>query len=362
MDTVTSAVDVYRRIVDAVRDYALYFLDTEGNIMTWNSGAERLHGYTAGEIIGQHFSVLFTQEDRQAAAPKEELRIAGSETAGDASAKHYRWLVRKDGSRFWSESCCSAARDEEGALAGFTRLTRDASEMLSHQQALARADDELHRFAYIVSHDLQEPVRTVRSYAELLSRRYRGKLDGDAEEFIHFMMDAAARMTQLLKDLLLYSQAGRPDKTNMESTPADAALQWTIMNLSPLIHATGATVTYDLLPTVYADQAQLTQLFQNLIGNAIKFRSQAAPLIHVSAAPDGPGMWRFSIRDNGVGIDPEFHERVFGVFKRLHGKDIPGTGIGLSVCRKIVEAHRGRIWIESGEGQGTTVYFTLPQG
>jgi len=218
----------------------------------------------------------------------------------------------------------------------------------------------LNRFAFVVSHDLQEPVRTMNSYGELLARKYQGRLDADADEFIKFMTQAANRMTQLLKDLLAYSQAGRSDRMRLEPTNSDAILQWTIMNLNPLIKETKAVITNDPLPSIQADQGQVAQLFQHLLTNSLKFRSESPPEIHVSAARQDETFYRFLVRDNGIGIDKEFQDRVFGAFKRLHGKEVPGTGIGLAICRKIVEAHGGRIWMESEAGNGATVHFTLP--
>lgn len=234
----------------------------------------------------------------------------------------------------------------------------NAMRMVAKQQ-LKRSNDELQRFAYTVSHDLQEPLRTIRSYAELIDRRYKGKLDSDGDEFLHFIVDATSRMSQLLKDLLAYSQAGRPDRTNPELTAAVNVLEWAIMNVDRLAKETGASITHDPLPIVEADPLQLSQVFQNLLGNAIKFRGDQPPAIHVSAERVDSG-YQFSVKDNGIGVDPEHHERIFGVFKRLHGKDVPGSGIGLAICRKIIESHGGRIWIESKLGAGVNIKFTLP--
>ncbi|MEJ7606058.1 MAG: ATP-binding protein [Bryobacteraceae bacterium] len=207
---------------------------------------------------------------------------------------------------------------------------------------------------------MQEPLRTVRSYSELLSRRYKGRLDSDADDFIHFIMDATDRMSQLLRDILAYSQAGRPDRTKPETTQAANVLQWAIMNLNLAIKESGAAITFDSMPLLLVDQSQLSQVFQNLIANAIKFRSGQAIRIHLGARRESDRFWRLCVTDNGVGIDAQFQDRIFGMFKRLVGKEVPGTGIGLSICRRIVEAHGGRIWVESQVGAGSTFYFTLP--
>jgi PAS domain S-box-containing protein len=346
---------VYKYVVDGVRDFALYFVDPSGIVQSWNPGAERLHGYSSEEIVGRSYAELFLEEDRTAGVPEAELRAAEKSDVSES-----RWMMRKDGSRFWSTGSCSAVRDEHGELVGFSRVARDASGRQRLEKMVERTSEELNRFAFIVSHDLQEPVRTMKSYGELLARRYQGKLDSDADDFINFMTDAANRMTQLLKDLLSYSQAGRADRTHPEPTPADTALQWAIMNVNPQIKDTGAAVTYDPLPTVFADQSQLAQLFQHLLHNALKFRGADPPKVHVTSTQINGTHHRFCVTDNGIGVAKEFHERIFGVFKRLHGKDIPGTGIGLSICRKIVEAHGGELWIESQPGSGASFYFDLP--
>ncbi|HYP08211.1 MAG TPA: ATP-binding protein [Bryobacteraceae bacterium] len=344
-----------RALVQAVRHYALYMLDPQGTVVSWNPGGTAVHGYTTDEVIGQNFSMFYPEEDRKTGVPAHELQVAAAEGYADDT----RWLLRKGGEKFWAEGLSTAIKSRAGAVIGYAKVTRDATERRQLEQKLERSNDELQRFAYTVSHDLQEPLRTVRSYAELVSRRYAGKMDSDADEFIQFMVDAAGRMTQLLKDLLAYSQAGRPDRTTPEPTQAANILQWAIMNVDKLAKETSATITYDPLPMVEADPTQLSQVFQNLLGNSIKYRSAEAPKIHISARKLD-GQYEFAFTDNGIGVDPEHHDRIFGVFKRLHGKDVPGTGIGLAICRKIIESHGGRIWIESEAGKGSTFKFTLP--
>jgi PAS domain S-box-containing protein len=344
-----------RALVQAVRHYALFMLDPNGIIVSWNPGGATVHGYTPEEIIGQNYAILYPDEDRKTGVPESELKIAAAEGIADDT----RWLLRKDGEKFWAEGLSTAIKNRAGVVIGFAKITRDATERRQLEKKLERSNDELQRFAYTVSHDLQEPLRTVRSYAELVSRRYAGKLDTDADEFIHFMVDAAGRMTQLLKDLLAYSQAGRPDRTSPEPTQSSNILQWAIMNVDKLAKETNATITYDPLPLVDADPTQLSQVFQNLLTNSIKYRSAEAPAIHISARRVDD-FYEFSIVDNGIGVDGEHHERIFGVFKRLHGKEVPGTGTGLAICRKIIESHGGRIWVESAAGRGATFKFTLP--
>ena len=199
----------------------------------------------------------------------------------------------------------------------------------------------------------------VASYTQLLSRQYKGKLDADADEFIAYAVDGASRMQRLIQDLLLYSRVGTKGRDLLE-TSSEATLQHALLNLRGAIEERGALVTHDPLPNVLADELQLTQLFQNLIGNAIKYQDPGIPRVHVSAQQDGSEKWMFSVRDNGFGIDPQYFERIFGMFQRLHKREeFDGTGIGLAICKKIVERHGGAISVESQVGHGSTFTFDL---
>uniref|UniRef100_B8HVZ9 histidine kinase n=1 Tax=Cyanothece sp. (strain PCC 7425 / ATCC 29141) TaxID=395961 RepID=B8HVZ9_CYAP4 len=231
-------------------------------------------------------------------------------------------------------------------------------EVLQHQE-LARSNAELQQFAYIASHDLQEPLRMVTSYLQLIERRYRGRLDADADDFIHYAVDGAAQMQKLINDLLTYSRVGTRGRP-FELTSCTEAVDRAIANLKVAITESQAAIHYQDLPTIHADPTQLTQLFQNLISNAIKFHDQQPPCIWIRSSHQ-EDEWLFSIEDNGIGIDPQHAERIFVIFQRLNNRvDYPGTGIGLAVCKKIIERHRGRIWVQSELGQGATFYFTLP--
>jgi signal transduction histidine kinase len=226
---------------------------------------------------------------------------------------------------------------------------------------LARSNQDLEQFAYVASHDLQEPLRMVASYLQLLERRYRDQLDAEALEFIDYAVDGARRMKTLINDLLAYSRVGTQGKP-FAPTECNVVLEQSLLNLEQAITENQAVITHDELPTVLADESQLVQLFQNLLSNALKFRNDTPPRIHVGVRRSN-GEWTFWVQDNGIGFDPQFAERIFVIFQRLHGRqDYPGTGIGLAICKKIVERHRGRIWVESQPERGATVYFTLPVG
>jgi light-regulated signal transduction histidine kinase (bacteriophytochrome) len=217
----------------------------------------------------------------------------------------------------------------------------------------------LGQFAYIASHDLQEPLRMVASYTQLLSRRYTGKLDADADEFIAFAVDGANRMQTLIQDLLAYSRVGSAGK-GLIATSSQDALEHALANLEAAITQSGAAVTHDPLPMVLADGVQLVQLFQNLIGNAIKYQGAGVPRVHVSASGNSRGKWLFAVTDNGIGIEPQYFQRIFGMFQRLHKREtFAGTGIGLAISKKIIERHGGRISVESQPGVGSTFRFAL---
>jgi signal transduction histidine kinase len=224
---------------------------------------------------------------------------------------------------------------------------------------LTRSNEELRQFAYVASHDLQEPLRTVASYAQLLAKRYRNKLEPDADEFIRYMVEGVTRMHNLLNDMLAYSRVTETKDKVLVPSNIESVLSSAKLNLEATIRETGSEITSDPLPTVRGDEIQLTQVLQNLISNAIKYRREEPPRIHISAE-QAADEWIFSISDNGMGIDPQYSERIFGIFKRLHGRELPGTGMGLAICKRIIERHRGRIWVESQPGKGSRFRFALP--
>ena len=353
----------FSSMLENVRDYAIIFLDLDGRITSWNKGAERIKGYRTEEIVGQHFSRFYMPADIANGKPDREIQVATSE----GRFEDEDWRVRKDGSRFWANVVVTALRDASGKVNGFVKITRDLTarkeaedEIKRYAEDLKRSNQELEHFAYVASHDLQEPLRTVSSFSQLLARRYQGKLDADADEFIAFVVDGATRMQTLINDLLAFSRIGtRGDPP--------AAVDWGKIfqaakeNLDVAIAESGAVITNDPLPALVANQTQLTQLFQNLFSNAVKFRRrEEVPRIHVSALRQD-GAWQFSVRDNGIGIAPQYFDRIFIIFQRLHGREeYSGTGIGLAICKKIVERHGGRMWVESEPGTGSVFHFTIP--
>jgi signal transduction histidine kinase len=256
-------------------------------------------------------------------------------------------LEREMGERIQAEEALRKAHDELEV-----RVQERTAE-------LARSNAELQQFAYVASHDLQEPLRMVSNFTQLLAERYDAKLDNDGREFIAYAVEGATRMQTLVQDLLSLSRVGTRGK-NLEVVRLDEVVDRAVANLEFAIQENGASVSHDEMPEVMADSSQMMQLFQNLIGNGIKFKGAEPPRVHISAVRNGKE-WTFSVRDNGIGFEPQYAERIFAIFQRLHSRDeYQGNGIGLTICRKIVERHQGRIWAESKPGSGTTFYFTMP--
>jgi PAS domain S-box-containing protein len=269
--------------------------------------------------------------------------------------------LRSKGGEFrWFVMRTVPVNDEHGRIQRWIAASTDIHEIKLLQLELQRANRDLEQFAYSASHDLQEPMRSVKIYSQLLAKRYRGTLDGDANKFINYLLSGATQMETLLRDLLAFTQVAKLDKP-VDAIDGRQAFDAAVSNLCSAISETGATVTCDVLPSVRVDATHLQQLFQNLLGNAIKYRSpERAPAVHVSAERQG-GSWVFAVTDNGIGIDPEYKEFIFGLFKRLHTNDeYAGTGIGLALCQRIVDRYHGRIWVESEPGRGSTFCFALP--
>ncbi len=294
-------------------------------------------------IIGSHFDVVDSSERHEV-----DFRI-----------------ITRDGAVRWMSHACQPVFDGNGQWIGRRSSNRDITnrkiiegELRQTMEKLKQSNSELEQFAYVASHDLQEPLRMVASYVQLLERRYKGKLDSDADEFIAYAVDGANRMRGLIDDLLTYSRVSRLGKP-FEPVDLESAIAIVLQNLNASIVDTKAVVTHDPLPRIDGDRGQIVQLFQNLIGNSIKFHCDESPRVHVSVK-DEESEYLFAVKDNGIGIDPQYFDRLFKIFQRLHTKqEYPGSGIGLVICKKIVERHGGRIWLDSQVGKGSTVYFTL---
>ncbi|TMI00328.1 MAG: PAS domain S-box protein [Betaproteobacteria bacterium] len=339
-------------------------VDLSGRFMKVNRRLCEILGYGEQELIGRPVKEISHPEDRNL-TDSQRMRVRSGEKPSVRFEKRY---LRKSGAIVWVDLSVALACDASGVPQYEIALFDDITERKKAEAALREAHEELKRsnaeleqFAYVASHDLQEPLRMVSSYTQLLMRRYGDKLDGDAREFTAFIVDGATRMKQLIEDLLAYSRVGTRDK-NFKPVDAESSLKRALTNLRAAIQDSGATVTQDKLPTIPCDEVQLAQLFQNLIGNALKFRKpDVAPAVHVGAAEQG-AEWEFMVRDNGIGIEPQYFERIFMVFQRLHDKgEYPGTGIGLAIVKKVVERHGGRIWVQSQPGAGTTFHFTMPK-
>ena len=355
----------YRGLLEAAPD-AMVVVNQSGEIVLLNLQAEKQFGYRRDELLGQQVKNIIPE------GFAERLIADRLRSAEDALAQQIGMGIelqgrRKDRSEFPIELMLSPLASAEGTLV--TAAIRDIAtrknaeaHLLLKMAELNRSNEELGQFAYIASHDLQEPLRMVASYTQLLSRRYKGKLDADADEFIAFAVDGASRMQRLIQDLLAYSRVESKGRILVDTSSEDA-LQEALKNLRAAIKESGALVTHDALPIVLADERQLTQLFQNLVGNAIKYQRGGIPHVHVGAAMNGGKKWMFSVKDNGLGIDSQYFEKIFGMFQRLHKRDeFAGTGIGLAICKKIVERHGGAISVESEPGHGSTFRFALAEG
>ena len=362
----------FRLLVNSVADYAIYVLDSTGKVVSWNQGAERLKGYTAEEILGRHISVFFLPEDVADGKPEAELARATK----DGRTEQEAWRVRKDGSRFWADVVVTSLRDDDGKLRGFAKVTRDFTARKKSEDAnretdrrlrayatrLERSNRELETFASVASHDLQEPLRKIRAFGDRLVTKHGAELAPGARDDLDRMCGAAARMQELIENLLAFSRVTTKAKPFTLVALGPVARD-ALSDLESRVTQSGGGVELGELPSLYADATQMRQLFQNLIGNALKFhRPGVPPVVRVSsrALPDGE-RFEILVQDNGLGFEQQYAERIFGMFQRLHGRsEFEGTGIGLAICRKIVERHNGTIVASSAPGEGALFTITLP--
>ena len=354
--------DLFRKTFELAAT-GIAHIGLDGKFMRANRRLSEILGYPQGELIGRSVKELSHPEDRDITDAQRALIRAGERE----SVRFEKRYLRRDGAVVWVSLGVALVRNAAGTPQYEISMFDDITERKQAESALREAHEELKRsnseleqFAYVASHDLQEPLRMVSSYTQLLGRRYGDKFDADAKEFMAYIVDAATRMKQLIEDLLTYSRVGTKGK-DFKQVEVEKSLRRAIGNLRVAIGEAGASVTHDPLPTIPADEVQLAQLFQNLMGNALKFRSASVPRIHVGVADLGDA-YEFKVADNGIGIEPQYFERIFMVFQRLHNKaEYPGTGIGLAICKKVVERHGGHIRVESKPGEGSAFIFTLPK-
>jgi len=333
---------------------AIIVCDAQDRIVDWNKAAERTYGFSLQQAVGRISHELLHTEFP---VPLPTIRVI--------LLRDGRWLgelihVCRGGSRIITLSRWVAERDKNGDLIRILEWNNDITERVHVQEELRRANRDLEQFAFSASHDLQEPLRNIKIYSELLAREFGDNLHPEARRYMEYLRSGATRMEMLVRDLLAYTRAGQPDEPT-EMTNASEALQAALSVLSDAITEAGARITSDPMPTVQVRATHLQHLFQNLIDNAIKYRSpDRSPRVHVGSERQDL-KWDFTVTDNGIGIQPEYNENIFGLFKRLHTSDkYSGMGIGLAICRRIMDRYPGRIWVESEPGKGSTFHFTLP--
>jgi PAS domain S-box-containing protein len=396
-DTITPDADTLRLLVDSTIDYAIFLLDPQGVVASWNAGAQRIKGYAAHEIVGRHFSVFYTADAVERKWPEHELaeaiRVGRFEDEG--------WRVRRDGTHFYANVVITALRDAGGTLRGFAKVTRDISERKAHQERIERLTRELEgrvaelaatnreleqksaeneSFVYSVSHDLRSPLVNLQGFSQELAlssaeletllaspdvpaevrERAKGMIRGELTESIRFIHDAVRHLGRIIDGLLRLSRVGRVEY-EYEDVDVNLVVSEILAAMHTTVLSSGGQVNVRPLPQVKGDHNAIGQIFANVIGNALKsFDEARAGVVEIFASADAPPV--FAIRDNGIGIPLEHQSRLFQVFQHAHTSQRRGEGMGLAIVRRVVERHGGRIWFESSPGAGTTFFFTLADG
>jgi PAS domain S-box-containing protein len=331
--------------------------------VSWSPTLEAIHGLSPGSFGGTFEDYLSDVHPEDLVAVKQA--IVGSLEERTGHDIEYR-IVWPDGSLHWIQGKGRVVLDASGNTVGMTGVCMDITirkraeeEIRAANAALLRSNEDLERFAFVASHDLQEPLRMISAYAQLLVKEYPGLFQGDAAAFVGNIIEGAKRIRELLVDLLAYAEIRGASQGPLEVVDLNLVVENVKLTLKTAVDESGAVINSDRLPVLRGHAGHFVPLFQNLIGNALKYRSERPPWIDVSVQ-EQDGQLRFSVADNGIGIAEEFHDKIFVVFKRLHGRDIPGTGIGLAICQRVVERYGGRIWVESQVGRGSTFFFTIP--
>jgi PAS domain S-box-containing protein len=332
---------------------AIISIDLNGLITDWNEGAHRMYGYAAQEAIGQQATMLMAVDGQ-----RELEDVLAAVVTGDVVAQLETRRIAKSGETLTGSLSASPLRDARGVIVGAATVVRDMTERALIDEELRRSNRDLEQFAYVASHDLSEPLRVIAGFVDLLARRYRGRLDEDADRFIDFIVSGVERLQALIDDLLAYSRAGR---AKLERQPVDvgAVVRDVLWALAPQLQAQAVDVDVSALPVVQAEKAMLRQIFQNLISNAIKFGDPDHPAIRVRATrlPSG---WRFDVQDNGSGVEPRHADRVFEMFQRLHSREVPGSGMGLAIVKRLTERLGGHVAVTAAEPKGSIFSVTIP--
>lgn len=371
--------DTYRKMVEEVEDYAILLMDIDGTILNWNKGAQKIKGYTEEEILGKNFRIFYRAEDQETNLPGHLIELA----AREGKALHEGWRIRKDGTTFWGSILITALHDNDGHIIGFSKVTRDLTEKRAIEERerqyameLEKRNKELEQFAYIAGHDLQEPLRKISTLGDFLAGKYADKLDEGGVDLVARIRSASQRMKKLIDDLLVYSEVSKQPDTDKELFEVPADIQETLEYFEEQVTARGASINIESPFTIYGNKSQLTQAFQNLISNSLKYaREGVAPVINISARRVAGSDTGFNLRpddyeksfllveftDNGIGFQQEYAGKIFQVFQRLHGRaEFSGSGIGLSIVQKVVENHGGYIQATGHPGAGAVFHILFP--